>query len=142
MTIQVVPFDSGDFRGEFRREIDIRLVPQGIILPTNPNLVATFTFTPAAPQVLQTVSFDASTTTNNGTACVSCVHLYVEFRRRHQRARGKTTTHQFRTVNNFNVTLTVTDARGATAISDQGGPGRRRHAADRRLHDFADAPRA
>ena len=52
-------------------QIDIRLMPQGIILPTNPNLVAAFTFTPASPRILETVTFDASTSTNGGTACGS-----------------------------------------------------------------------
>jgi hypothetical protein len=53
------------------RQIDIRLLPQGIILPINPNLVANFTFTPPSPQVGQTVAFDAATSTNNGTACLT-----------------------------------------------------------------------
>lgn len=115
VTIQVVPFNAGDFRGEFRREVDIRLVPQGVILPSNPNLTAAFTFTPAAPQVMQTVSFDASTSTNNGSPCLSaCVYSW-NFGDATS-GTGQTTTHQFRTINNFNVTLTVTDGRGASAL--------------------------
>ena len=55
---------SGDFRSEFARELDLRLLPQGILLPINPNLAADFTFTPAAPKVLEVVTFDASTSTN------------------------------------------------------------------------------
>ena len=53
VTLVVTPANAGDFRGEIPRQIDIRLLPQGIILPTNPNLVAAFTFTPAAPQVIE-----------------------------------------------------------------------------------------
>jgi PKD repeat protein len=115
VTIQVTPANVGDFRGEVRREIDIRLLPQGVILPSNPNLTAAFTFTPAAPQVMQTVSFDASTSTNNGSACLSsCIYSW-NFGDGTS-GTGQTTTHQFRTINNFNVTLTVTDGRGATAL--------------------------
>ena len=47
--ISVTPVDR-DFTGQFSRTIELRLVPQGIILPTNPNLVPAFTVTPAAPQ--------------------------------------------------------------------------------------------
>ena len=115
VTIEVVPANAGDFRGEVRREIDIRLVPQGVILPSNPNLTAAFTFTPAAPQVMQTVSFDASTSTNNGSPCLSACIYSWNFGDGTS-GTGQTTTHQFRTINNFNVTLTVTDGRGATAL--------------------------
>ncbi len=115
ISIRVTPSSFGDFRSEVAREIDLRLLPQGIILPVNPNLVAAFVFTPTAPQILQTVSFDASTTTNNGAACtVACTYAW-NFGDGTS-ATGQTTTHQFRTISNFNVTLTVTDARGATAI--------------------------
>jgi hypothetical protein len=47
VTIAVTPSNNGDFRSEVTRQVEIRLTPQGIILPTNPNLVASFTFTPA-----------------------------------------------------------------------------------------------
>jgi PKD repeat protein len=115
VTIAVTTASSGDFRAENIRQIDIQLLPQGIILPTNPNLVANFAFTPSTPQILQTVSFDASTSTNNGTACsASCVYSW-NFGDGTSGS-GQTTTHQFRTINNFSVTLTVTDARGATAF--------------------------
>jgi len=121
ISIRVTPASSGDFRGETSREIDLRLLPQGIILPTNPNLAAAFVFSPLTPQVLQTVSFDASTTTNGGAACgVACSYSW-NFGDGTSGA-GQTTTHQFRTINNFNVTLTVTDARGASAIATKTVP--------------------
>ena len=71
VTIAVTPTDSGNFANEIARQVEIRLVPQGVILPTNPNLVAAFVVTPAAPQAFSTVSFDAATTTNGGVACLS-----------------------------------------------------------------------
>ncbi len=77
VTIVVTPTDAGDFRSEVPRQLDIRLLPQGIIQPTNPNLTASFTVTPASPQVMSTATFDASTTTNNGAACNNSVHLLV-----------------------------------------------------------------
>jgi PKD repeat protein len=103
-----------DARGEVARQIAIRLQPQGIILPTNPNLVANFTFSPAAPQVLQTVSFDASTTTNSGAACGAACTYSWNFGDGTSGS-GITTTHQYRNINSYSATLSVTDVRGAVA---------------------------
>lgn len=118
VTIRVTPSSSGDFRSEVAREIDLRLVPQGIILPSNPNLAARFTFTPATPQAFQTVSFDAATSTNGGAACAAACTYSWSFGDGTS-ATGITTTHAFRTVSVFPVTLTVTDARGASTSSTQ-----------------------
>lgn len=118
VTIAVTPDDSGDFRGEVARQLDIRLIPPGVILPNNPNLVANFTFVPAAPQIMQTVTFDASTSTNNGTACgILCTYAWSFGDG--TSGSGITTTHQYRSVGSVVATLTVTDARGATATRSQ-----------------------
>jgi PKD repeat protein len=116
VTIGVMTASAGDARGESLRQIDIQLVPQGVILPSNPNLTANFIFNPAAPKVLDTVSFDASTTTNAGTACGAACSYAWDFGDGTTGA-GQTTTHQFRAINSFSVTLTVTDARGAQAFA-------------------------
>lgn len=118
VTLVVTPANAGDFRGEAPRQIDINLLPQGIIMPTNPNLAAAFTVTPASPQAFQQATFDASTTTNNGAACGQACTYNWNFGDG-TTASGVTTTHQFRTVGTFAVTLTVTDARGATATKTQ-----------------------
>jgi PKD repeat protein len=117
VTIAVATASSGDFRGENIRQLDILLLPQGVILPTNPSLTANFVFTPDKPQVLQTVSFDASTSTNggNGSFCGAACTYSWNFGDGTSGS-GQSTTHQFRAINNFSVTLTVTDARGATAF--------------------------
>lgn len=124
VTIAVTPMDSGactapstpcgDFRGETTRYIDIRLVPQGVILPINPNLIANFTFSPAAPKAFETVSFDAGTTTLDGTACtISCSYSW-DFGDG-TTGSGLTTTHVYRTVTNVVAILTATDFRGSQA---------------------------
>ena len=116
VTIAVTPIDSGDFRSEVARQLDLRLVPQGIILPTNPNLVAAFTVTPASPQAFTTASFDASASTNLTVACGSGCSYGWSFGDGTSGA-GITVTHEFRTVGVYQVTLTVTDSRGAQAIT-------------------------
>jgi PKD repeat protein len=116
VTVVVTPTNAGDYRGEMPRQVDIRLVPQGIILPINPNLVAAFTFTPAAPQSFQTVAFDASTSTNNGAACgIACSYSWSFGDG--TTATGITATHEFRNVATYAVTLTITDPRGASATN-------------------------
>ena len=114
VTIAVVPVDAGDFRSEIARQVDLRLVPQGVILPTNPNLVAAFTVTPASPQAFSTVSFNAASSTNGGTACNTLCSYAWSFGDG-TTGSGMNTTHEYRTVGAYLVTLTVTDSRGAQA---------------------------
>jgi PKD repeat protein len=116
VTIAVTPMNGGDFRGELARQLDIRLLPQGVILPQNPFLVAAFIFAPTSPQAFQTVTFDASATTNSGVVCAQACQYAWNFGDG-TTSMGITTTHQFRTAGNYPVTLTVTDSRGATATS-------------------------
>lgn len=112
--IAVTPSNNGDFFSEVSRHVEIRLTPQGIILPTNPNLVASYTMTPSAPQIGQTVAFDATGSTNGGTACMTQCTYTWDFGDG-TTGQGLTTTHTFRTQGTFQVTLTVTDPRGAAA---------------------------
>jgi PKD repeat protein len=114
VTITVTPMNAGDFRGEVLRQLDINLQPVGIILPVNASLAPAFTFTPAAPTVGDTVAFDASTSTNNGSACLTQCSYAWDFGDG-TTAIGLTTTHVFRKSGIFPVKLTVTDSHGASA---------------------------
>ncbi len=116
VTVAVTPTDSGDFLNDFARGVDIRLVPQGVILPTNPDLAPAFTVTPASPQAFATASFDASTTTNGTTACLNACGYAWNFGDGTS-GTGMTTTHDYRTVGLYQVVLTVTDSRGAQAVT-------------------------
>lgn len=112
VTIAVMPSNSGDFRGETVRQIDLQVLPLGVILPTNPNLTASFTFTPATPQAFQNVTFDASASLNGTTACASACSYTWNFGDG-TTSSGITATKAFRAAGTFPVTLTVTDSRGA-----------------------------
>lgn len=116
VTIAVTSASNGDFRGETARLLDIRLVPQGVILPTNPNLVAAFDFNPTAPQAFQTVTFDATKSTINTppVACATACTYSWNFGDG-TTGTGLTTAKVFRSPTAVAVTLTVTDARGAQA---------------------------
>ncbi|MDO8679115.1 MAG: PKD domain-containing protein [Acidobacteriota bacterium] len=121
VTIAVTPVGS-DFQGEVSRTIQISLVPPGIILPTNPNLVPAFTITPTTAterQAFATLSFDASATTNAvGSRCNDACTYSWNFGDG-TTGTGMTTTHVYRTVGTFQVALTVTDSRGAQMTSIQ-----------------------
>jgi PKD repeat protein len=60
VTLIVTPAGS-DYRNAFTRQVDIRLVPQGTVLPQAFAPVANFTVSPTSPGEGQDVIFDAST---------------------------------------------------------------------------------
>ena len=115
--ISVTPIGD-DFNGQVSRTIELRLVPPGIILPSNPSLVPAFTVTPATPKAFDVVSFDASTTTNGGVTCRDACSYSWNFGDG-TTGSGQSTQHTFRTVGTFQVALTVTDSRGAQTTSLQ-----------------------
>jgi PKD repeat protein len=114
ITIAVTPTDSGVFGDEFARAIELILLPQGVILPTNPTLAASFTFNPTAPKVLDVVTFDASLSENAGSSCGNRCFYSWNFGDG-ATGSGQFTTHEFRRVGSYSVTLTVTDSRGVQA---------------------------
>ena len=130
VTIIVTPIGT-DFAGEEPRTVQVRLVQPGVILPPNAAPVPLFAFTPTAPTTFQTVTFDASQTQDefnpDGTPRLcgaSCTYQW-DFGDG-TTATGIFATHQFRSVGNFLVRLTVTDARGDSAQTAQTitvGPG-------------------
>jgi PKD repeat protein len=124
VTIAIIPV-GGDYRGETYRQVDIKLVPQGVIGPSNPGLLADFVITPSPATAFTAVNFDASNTTDGGVRCGAACSYSWNFGDG-TNGSGLVTTHEFRSVGNFLVSLTVTDARGATTVASKTlvvGPG-------------------
>ncbi|HWI18546.1 MAG TPA: PKD domain-containing protein, partial [Vicinamibacterales bacterium] len=105
------------------RQVELLLIPQGVILPSNPNLVASFSATPNPALVLQTVAFDASATTASGTdgaraLCdTRCTYSWSFGDGRS--GSGIRPFHTYTTIGTYLVTLTVVDPLGAQAQTTQ-----------------------
>jgi PKD repeat protein len=114
-----------DYRGALSRQIDIRLVPQGPILPASGYPMPKFTFSPTAPGEEQDVTFDASTSIaacltnpndpNNGASCTPADGVITSYQwdfGNGQTGSGVRPTTRFATRGTYNVKLIVTNDRG------------------------------
>lgn len=117
VTLLVSPIGT-DYRGEVSRQIDIRVIPRGVIRPPNGAPTPAFTFSPGSPQAFQTIFFDASTTRDEGVECGSRCSYTWSFGDGSS-ANGQSVTHDYRAAGSYNVTLRVTDDRGTSAQVSQ-----------------------
>lgn len=113
VTLVATPI-GGDYRGEVIRQVDIRVVPPGVILPPNGAPTANFSFSPTAPQAFQTITFDASLTVDEGVQCGSRCSYQWTFGDG-DTASGLIVTHDYRAAGSYVVSLRVTDERGQSA---------------------------
>jgi len=90
------------------RVMSIAINPSNATAPT-----AAFTFSPASPDMGQTVTFDASTTTDEGAACTSCSFIW-DFGDS-TTGTGRVVTHAFGAAGTYTVTLTATDSVGTSS---------------------------
>lgn len=77
-----------------------------------------FTVTPEEPEVNQTVTFDASATTDEGAVCGMACRFAWNFDDG-TTAEGTVVTHSFSSARSFKVRLNVTDAAGLSAFVDE-----------------------
>jgi PKD repeat protein len=114
-----------DYRSALARQIDIRLVPQGPLLPASGYPMPKFTYSPATPGEEQDVTFDASTSIaaclvnpadpNNGASCTPADGNITSYQwdfGNGQSAAGVRVTTRFPTRGTYNVKLIVTNDRG------------------------------
>lgn len=113
VTVRVTPLVGGDARGLQARQLDIRLVPPGTIIPVF-QLQASFTVTPSSPQAFAPVIFDASNTQWRGASCLDqCTYAWTFDDG--TGGNGRVVTKSFRSAGTFVVRLLVTDPFGTTA---------------------------
>jgi PKD repeat protein len=97
---------------EVARVVQIVATPQNTSVPA-----AAFSFTPASPEVGQTVTFNASSTRDEGVSCTSCTFFW-NFGG-DGTATGMIVTHAFSSGGSFVVTLTATDTGGSSNSTQQ-----------------------
>jgi len=90
------------------RVMSIAVSPANATAPT-----AAFTFSPASPDMGQTVTFDASSTTDEGATCNSCSFIW-DFGDS-TTGTGRVVTHVFGAAGTYTVTLTAIDAVGTSS---------------------------
>ena len=94
------------------RVLQILATPANTVAPT-----AAFSFSPATPDVGQTVTFNASTTTDEGVSCTTCTFFW-DFGG-DGTAAGMIVTHAFSSGGAFLVKLTATDSGGSSGTAQQ-----------------------
>jgi PKD repeat protein len=102
--IMVTPV-NGNYNGTFARFAEIRLVPTGVV--GGETSVPDFKFAPEAPKQLETVTFDAS-----DPQLDQVLTKYEWDFGDGSKGQGRVASHQYRDIDTFAVTLTVTDIAG------------------------------
>jgi PKD repeat protein len=124
VTLLVTPAGT-DHRYSMPRQVDIRLVPQGEVLPQAYSPVARFNYSPNPPGEEQDVTFDASISIpscvpnpadpNNAAACIPQPGTITSYQwdfGNGQTGSGQRVTTKFPTRGTYNVKLVVTNERG------------------------------
>ena len=117
VTLYLTPIGA-NFGNSNTRYVEIRLVPRGVIIPPNGAPVAAFIVTPTPVTTFTPVTFDASSTKDEGNPCGAACAYSWDFGDGSS-ATGMVVSHEFRTANSFTVRLSVTDVRGRTSTTSQ-----------------------
>lgn len=126
MGVTLIATPAGyDYRNAMSRQVDIRLVPQGVILPESGFPLPKFTFSPTAPGEDQDVLFDASPSIaaclrnpadpNNASSCTPADGTITSYQwdfGNGQTGSGQRVTTRFSTRGTYSVKLIVTNDRG------------------------------
>jgi PKD repeat protein len=110
LTVTATPLGS-DSGSSYDHRVMVELVSPAGTLPKNNDPVASFTVAPLNATLQQNVSFDASTTTDEGQVCGSAC-AYVWDYGDSSTGTGMTSSHAYAAGGSYTVTLTVTDTRG------------------------------
>jgi PKD repeat protein len=121
VTIDATPIGS-NFAASQTQGVEIRLVPPGIIVPPGATPTAAFTSAPGVPTIGAPVQFDASTSCGGpldaGGTCPSTSPAIVSYAWTFgdgASGSGRLASHAYSAPQNYNATLTVTNAVGVSA---------------------------
>jgi PKD repeat protein len=114
VTIQVTPSET-DFANALPRVVNIRLLPQGFVVPPA-GLSPAFTFNPTTPTDNQTVVFDA---TSSRSPANNPIADYTWNFGDGRAATGPVVSHAFQTAGTYAVTLTIRDSIGRSGSTSQ-----------------------
>lgn len=118
VSIRAIPIGN-DAQTAAQFSADVRLMPQGVILPPAGTPTAAFTLTPSPVAVNVPTTFDASAS-QAGTNANAITSYSWSWGDGTSNSTGRTATHTFTTGGTFNVTLTVTNDRGFSSSTTQG----------------------
>ena len=110
-----------DAQTDHQAAVDIRLMPPGVILPPADTPVAAFQYSPSPVTTNTLVTFDASSSCGGPIVNLTCpsgnsaITSYSWNFGDGGSATGRVATHTFTAASPYLVTLTVTNARGASA---------------------------
>jgi PKD repeat protein len=90
----------------------VHLVPPPGTLPINRDPIASFTVAPAVGNIMQTITFDASGTTDEGEPCGALCTYQWDFGALFEHDSGKVVSRQFSRPGTYVITLTAIDSRG------------------------------
>jgi PKD repeat protein len=96
---------------KYKTTVEVELVPPAGTPTANRNPVASFTIVPITSNIGQSVTFDASATTDEGVFCGDACTYRWDFGD-FTTTSGKVVSHSFTLPSSYTITLTVTDARG------------------------------
>ena len=99
-----------DYGNALERAVSIRLVPLGVVLPTNGAPVASFISSPSAPLTQSPVTFDGSSSYDLDGRIMAYAWNFGDG----STGTGAVAQHQYTSGGSYTVTLTVTDDRGLT----------------------------
>ncbi len=115
--VRAVPVGENFQNNQVGRTVTIALTgTSGVTSATAPT--ASFTFSPSAPAQRDTVTFDASASTDEGVRCLDVCTYSWNFGGE-ATGSGRIVTYAFQTPRTYAVTLTVTDGAGATGTTTQ-----------------------
>jgi PKD repeat protein len=118
LSITATPINGDALSTDNSRTVQVQLIPPAGTLPPNRLPEASFSVVPAVGTIMETITFDASLTTDEGEPCAAlCTYQwnFGDF----ETASGIRVSHSFPRPGTYTVVLTVTDPRGGVDFTNR-----------------------